>query len=202
MNWPYSFKSSLLVVLTAATMPAFAQETERPRWPTLFEEARAYEHGEGVGKDLARAIELYCQEARTGNAEAFYALGWIHANGRGRPRDEALAAYFFLQAARRGVSIPEGLLKTLGVPSDEVPSCLRPVTEIAEANPEDADGDLLPEDQRKRQLAELIKRLAPEYGVEPRLALAIAATESNFQPLAVSPKNAQGLMQLIPDTAQ
>jgi soluble lytic murein transglycosylase-like protein len=33
------------------------------------------------------------------------------------------------------------------------------------------------------------------------LALAIARTESNFNPSAVSGKNAQGLMQLIPETS-
>ena len=37
--------------------------------------------------------------------------------------------------------------------------------------------------------------------LEPTLVLAVMATESNFDPLAVSPKNAQGLMQLVPDTA-
>jgi soluble lytic murein transglycosylase-like protein len=43
--------------------------------------------------------------------------------------------------------------------------------------------------------------VAPEFRLQPHLVLAVMATESNFDPFAVSPKNAQGLMQLIPDTA-
>ena len=46
-----------------------------------------------------------------------------------------------------------------------------------------------------------VNLVAPEYKLEPHLVLAIMATESNFDANAVSPKNAQGLMQLIPDTA-
>lgn len=188
--------AGLLAVLPA---PSFAQSVERPRWLTLVEEARAYEHGEGVPRDLERAIELYCHAARAGDAEAFYALGWIHANGRGVARDDALAAFFLRAAVERGMAVPEALLRRLGEPVRELPPCLAPPRQIVLP---DEDDDLLPEDEAKRRLAELIRRLAPEYGIEPRLALAIAATESNFQPLAVSPKNAQGLMQLIPETAQ
>jgi soluble lytic murein transglycosylase-like protein len=44
--------------------------------------------------------------------------------------------------------------------------------------------------------------VAPEYRLEPALVLAVMAAESNFDPAAVSPKNAQGLMQLIPETAR
>ena len=44
-------------------------------------------------------------------------------------------------------------------------------------------------------------RIAPQYRVSAPLALAIIAAESNFDASAVSPKNAQGLMQLVPDTA-
>jgi soluble lytic murein transglycosylase-like protein len=46
-----------------------------------------------------------------------------------------------------------------------------------------------------------IIQIAPRYGVDPRLALAVVAVESNFDALAVSPKDARGLMQLIPETA-
>ena len=54
----------------------------------------------------------------------------------------------------------------------------------------------------KRRHAELVQRLAPRFEVDPRLALAIVRSESNFQARALSPKNAQGLMQLIPETAE
>lgn len=48
----------------------------------------------------------------------------------------------------------------------------------------------------------IVHKLAPRYGLDPRLVLAVIAVESNFQHRAVSPKNAQGLMQLIPATAE
>lgn len=190
------------LVFVFAMLPSLANASEaweRPRWLTLTEEARAYEHGEGVEKDISRAIELYCHAARGGDGEAYYALGWIYANGRGVARDDPLAAYFLLQAAARGVQVPAALLKTIGANVSDPPPCLRPPLQFIEV---DEDEDLLPVEEDKRRLAEMIRRLAPEYGIAPRLALAIAATESNFQPLAISLKNAQGLMQLIPETAQ
>lgn len=48
---------------------------------------------------------------------------------------------------------------------------------------------------------DLVTGLAPKFELDPRLVLAVIAVESNFQTKAVSPKNAQGLMQLIPETA-
>jgi soluble lytic murein transglycosylase-like protein len=47
----------------------------------------------------------------------------------------------------------------------------------------------------------LIQRLAQQYSVDPQLVQAIITVESNFDPHAVSRAGAQGLMQLMPDTA-
>lgn len=51
-------------------------------------------------------------------------------------------------------------------------------------------------------LRELVDAMAPKYGLDPELVVAVMAVESNFEVKAVSPKNAQGLMQLIPATAE
>ena len=53
----------------------------------------------------------------------------------------------------------------------------------------------------KKRIADLVTKAAPQYEVEPRLALAVIATESNFRPDAQSIRDARGLMQLIPGTA-
>ena len=54
---------------------------------------------------------------------------------------------------------------------------------------------------RHQTIARMVTQVAPKYGVDPRLALAVIAVESNFEPRARSVKGARGLMQLIPETA-
>ena len=51
-------------------------------------------------------------------------------------------------------------------------------------------------------VAEDIARAARTHSVDPVLLTAVVRTESNFDPMAVSPKGAQGLMQLMPQTAE
>lgn len=49
--------------------------------------------------------------------------------------------------------------------------------------------------------ADLIHEAATKSGLAENLIRNVIAEESNFNPRAVSPKNAQGLMQLLPQTA-
>jgi soluble lytic murein transglycosylase-like protein len=51
-------------------------------------------------------------------------------------------------------------------------------------------------------VARLVDTIAPSSGLEPQLLLAVISAESGFRAKAVSPKGAQGLMQLMPATAR
>jgi len=48
----------------------------------------------------------------------------------------------------------------------------------------------------------IVKSIASEYGVDKSLVKAVIHAESGYNPNAVSPRGAQGLMQLMPQTAQ
>jgi soluble lytic murein transglycosylase-like protein len=53
-----------------------------------------------------------------------------------------------------------------------------------------------------QELDRIVQTTAEKHRVDPRLVRAVIATESNWNSGAVSSKGAQGLMQLIPQTAQ
>jgi soluble lytic murein transglycosylase-like protein len=178
------------------------------------QEAKAHEFGDGVPRNPVRAAELYCRAARYGDAEAQYSLAWMLTNARGIERDEAQAAHLFAAAAEQGYEQARNILARMGTPRGAPPACLRPPDDdrIAAApppsKPSPARGAapvLLPPPPPPPNAPEPIVRfvnlVAPEYQLQPHLVLAIMATESNFDAGAESPKNAYGLMQLIPGTA-
>ncbi len=183
-------------------------------------EATKYEHGESVPKDPVQAYALYCEAARLGYADAQFKLGWMIANGRGVPRDNGLAAALFSLAADQGHEHAERMRGFVGRASPYLPSCLMspeaepslpPTPVFALVIPQSAGRNADPtvvasidwtrgQLERKR-VVQIVQRLAPQFGIDPDFALSIITIESAFDPKAKSPKDAQGLMQLIPATA-
>ena len=56
--------------------------------------------------------------------------------------------------------------------------------------------------QRAGQYAPMIETASRRYGLHPALLTSMAEVESAFDPRAVSPKGAMGLLQLMPATAE
>ena len=189
-------------LLLALGAPAALAQAPDPA--SVVARAVALEHGEGVARDPARAAALYCEAARAGHAEAQFNLGWMLANARGIPRDDAQASYFFELAAKQGHVHAERMLRQVGPPASEPPPCMAPPVVAAASTTEEVkeqDTPIVASTPAQQRVVEILNRLAPEYGVHPRLAFAVIRAESNFEPGAISPKNAQGLMQLIPETS-
>jgi hypothetical protein len=58
-----------------------------------------------------------------------------------------------------------------------------------------------PPAQTSDMLSEIVKKHASQHGIDSRLVQLVIKHESGFNPQAVSPKGARGLMQLMPGTA-
>jgi len=183
-----------------------------PDWLRLIRETPAiqaewatrYEHGEGVPRNYDRALRLYCAAARRGHVQAQYQLGWMYANGRGVVRDDTQAAAWFRRAAARGDLPSQRMLTLLNDPANvRLAICVEPVDPTVKPPPVQrlAARSRAASPQRAKVEA-LVHAIAPAYGLQPALVLAMIEAESGFNEQARSPKDAQGLMQLIPATAE
>lgn len=169
---------------------------------SLTQRAVALEHGDGIPPDPRQALDVYCEAARLGHTEAIFSLGWMYANGRGTPRRDAYAAALFDVAAERGHTHAERMTRFFEGEKAQFPPCIFVQPSLLVDSDRGLKERLARLSPQRRQIAELIVDLAPYYGVNPALALAVAVTESALDPTAVSPKNAMGVMQLIPETAE
>jgi soluble lytic murein transglycosylase-like protein len=196
--------AGLAIAAAAGASPDLAGAPVSGSPQSLVAQAVAYEHGEGVPKDQRKAAALYCEAAREGDTEARFSLGWMYALGRGVARDDAVAASLFTLAAAGGHAYAQKALKLVGDERGPLPDCMgSPEPPWVDAEPPVDEGPDYFADLPawKKQIADIVAVLAPRYAIDPRLALSVIQVESNFEPRALSPRNARGLMQLVPETA-
>jgi soluble lytic murein transglycosylase-like protein len=190
---------TLLVVTTllgAGWAAPFSARAAGGDAASLFSLALRYEHAEGVPRDYGHALELFCAAASQGHADATFNIAWIYLNGRGVARDDAVGAAWLRLAVGRGHAFSAHLLDRLGaIPAVKATGCREPESAVPSIK---AAGVLVP----PTEIVRLVAETAAAYKVDPKLVLAVIAAESAFQTDAVSPRNARGLMQLMPETAQ
>lgn len=196
-------RTVLLMLLIATGLHGGAVRAENdyqaPRVLAALAQGRAAELGIGMAKNRSLAMALYCHAGTMGSPEGFFRVGRLLATDDSRLRDRRLANTYLALAIRLG---KHQALKfyDANVPNATLSSPCGTFVDGAQKLPFDVDSYLAQQPAAKQKIAALIRVMAPQYQVDPRLALAIALAESNLDAGAVSDTRAQGVMQLMPAT--
>lgn len=200
------------LALLAAGFAAFGSDTlreapvvdgEAPRIQALLEQGWAAESGIGLARNPMLAAVLYRQAGELGSGEGYYRAGVIHLNAAEKPVPAGVAACLLTTASQLGHHRAADLLERASTDATR---------EATDCDDEEGFPAILAQFDMEQYMESLpasrkfiiglIRKLAPAYAVDVRLAMAVASVESNFNPHALSPKMAMGVMQLIPATAE
>ncbi len=154
-----------------------------------------------------QAAKLYCQASRLGSAEAQFRLGMLYASGKGVSANRDLAAAMFATASLQGHYESQKMLETIELNMVDLPPCVLAEVEPEKASLEHGHAENIDQyvaglSKDKRWILHLVDTISAWYQVDARLVLSIISVESNFIATAQSNQQAQGLMQLIPGTAE
>lgn len=162
--------------------------------------------------------DQYCKAARDGDANAQYAMGWIYENGKGVTKNTKIAHQFYSMAAEQQHALAlESISETTVVKLEgdllaELPKCMEPDPIIVVTVPPQTSAAPPVEENpisektaalfmSQKRIYKIVNKIAVKHNIDPNLVMTFIAIESGFNPQATSMRNAQGLMQLIPETA-
>ena len=149
---------------------------------------------------FALVVALCC--ARTASAELVFFASGASLNVKAH-RAEGDSLVLTLRSGGEVVCPASSIVR---IEPDEVPYP-EPVVAASVQDGLDAPGSLPADTGRTLLRADprydpIIERVAKEQGVDARLVRAVIQVESAYQPRAISPKGAVGLMQVMPATAR
>ena len=137
------------------------------------------------------AFAADCEAAEKGDANAAYRVARRFLFGVGVRRDQRVGTAWLRAAASRGQADARRLVNYVPGRMGHVrPWCRPGAAPLRAIGPPPAE------------IVAAVRQQAPKYGIDPALVLAVIQVESAYRSDAVSPKEAAGLMQLIPDTAE
>ncbi|HMW16904.1 MAG TPA: lytic transglycosylase domain-containing protein [Accumulibacter sp.] len=207
----HSFILCLSLIVGATSAIAQAENyLEAPRVVAALEQGRAAEQGWGTRKNPRLAIALYCDAATMGSPEGYFRVGRVLATTASTRRQQQLANAYLALAIRLGNQEALKYYRSnvenaaLGDQCGAEEGGFDSAAYVVAVNGAgfDLDGYLTHQPPSKQKIAAIIRQAAREYNFDARIALAIAMAESNLNATAVSPKSAQGVMQLIPATQE
>ncbi len=210
---------SMVVLAWAFSSIAFATdenlldlEADPPQIALVLPSGQESEIAWRNNHDIWQAAVLYCEASRLGSVEALYRLGMLYAFGRGVPQRRDVAASLFSMAANEGHMEAKTMLETIPLQKFDIPQCVRDAAALPEKGQPPVQMQVASASEIERRIAslpgnkawivDLINTLSGWYAIDPALVLSIISIESNFKTQAKSGKGAQGLMQLIPATAE
>jgi len=157
----------------------------------------------------------YCEHSKNGDAEAQYALAWMYENGKGANKDIFTAEQLYRLAAKQKYDLAIHFLKSYGFDltlepqQSNLPACMLANEENVLKTLKYSDNDESnhpPSDSIKKlsisqdKIYKIVNKFSYQFNVDADLVMSFILIESGFDINATSPKNAQGLMQLIPET--
>ncbi len=190
---------------------ALKLEYEPAATQALLKEAAKLARHHRSSHDLWQAAVRYCRAARLGSTEGQYQLGMLYAFGAGVPLKRDYAAALFSIAGQQGHYQAQNMLESIRLISSTLPACMNSANKppekpnrysVAGAYDIDIKSRLSRLPKSKAWIVDMVKTMSPWYQIDPHFALSIISIESNFNQDARSIKNAMGLMQIIPATAE
>lgn len=113
----------------------------------------------------------------------------------------ALATLSPNEAGEKASEIPSGIQQSVADPSASMPELMSKPENVDEPSEKEEKKPDIPSYTR-RQIRKFIRAAANKHGVSPAFVDAVVRTESNYDPSVTSSKGAQGIMQIMPATAQ